>query len=367
MTNEETHTGYWDKPATTHRLPAEPWPFTPRTDEAELALDSFKTEWDALVAQGQARRDARMQLNSTLAATSAAISPGGADRLAAVLAELRLLSPDEAATAPKTEPGRPPVTMPEDNSGRPPTRGGVRLFVPGARLVPTNAVTAAAEAVEHTAAARGIACISGERGVGKTVAIHQALQLLPTRSPVWQAVIGVKPSLPQLRACLLEALGLPAATLTRRPRAADHALKQVLRQPGVLFLDDAQRLPPPLLDYLRLLWDEPGTAAALVLCGAGAERGITRVPALRARVLTWHKVARVEPDHLTETLATFHDVWEGASPADVKRADAAVARGNFRTWAKITSHLYALAKRSRHTRADSSLIKQACARLAPTP
>ncbi|MEU2725829.1 hypothetical protein [Streptomyces smyrnaeus] len=83
--------------------------------------------------------------------------------------------------------------------------------------------------------------------------------------------------------------------------------------------------------------------------------------------MTWHKVAGVEPDHLTETLATFHDVWEGANPADVKRADAAIARGNFRTWAKITSHLYALAKRSRHTKVDSSLIKQACARLAPTP
>ncbi|MYT22899.1 hypothetical protein GTW69_21875 [Streptomyces sp. SID7760] len=55
-----------------------------------------------------------------------------------------------------------------------------------------------------------------------------------------------------------------------------------------MFLDDVQRLSPPLLDYLRLLWDESGTAAALLLCGAGAERVIARAPALRSPVLNWH-------------------------------------------------------------------------------
>ncbi|MFJ3638077.1 hypothetical protein [Streptomyces sp. NPDC090112] len=63
----------------------------------------------------------------------------------------------------------------------------------------------------------------------------------------------------------------------------------------------------------------------------------------------------------------FHAVWEGVDPADVGWADATVARGNFRTWAKITSHLYALSKRENTTRADRLLIEQACARLGPYP
>ncbi|MCL7370526.1 hypothetical protein [Streptomyces ardesiacus] len=54
----------------------------------------------------------------------------------------------------------------------------------------------------------------------------------------------------------------------------------------MLVLDDAQRLTPPLLDYLRQLWDSPGCAAALVLCGAGCERALARASALRSRVLT---------------------------------------------------------------------------------
>ncbi len=205
----------------------------------------------------------------------------------------------------------------------------------------------------------------GEPGVGKTVAVQQALHLLPSWAPVWRAVVGVKPGTPQMRASLLDACGLSAASLAHRAQAADRALTEALRQPGVLFLDDAQRLSPPLLDYLRLLWDEPGTAAALLLCGAGTERVIARAPALRSRGLTWHQVTGMEPGRLSETLAMFHDVWEGTDPADVEWADATVARGNFRTWAKITSHLYALTKHSQHPGANRSMLEQACARLGP--
>ncbi|WP_398875521.1 ATP-binding protein [Streptomyces prunicolor] len=114
--------------------------------------------------------------------------------------------------------------------------------------------------------------------MGKTVAVEQALHLLPARVPVWRAVVGVRPGLPQVRAALCEALGLPSGSLTHRDGPAD----QALAEPGVLFLDDAQRLSPLVLDYLRQLWGSPGCAAALVLCcavrggqraGAGPGRG----------------------------------------------------------------------------------------------
>ncbi|QIY76470.1 hypothetical protein HEP84_54225 [Streptomyces sp. RLB1-33] len=69
--------------------------------------------------------------------------------------------------------------------------------------------------------------------------------------------------LPQLRVALCEALGLPSGALTHRAGPASQALMWALAEPGVLFLDDAQRLTPLLLlDYLRQLWDAPGCAAA---------------------------------------------------------------------------------------------------------
>lgn len=359
MTDGEAHTEYLEEPPV-------PWSFTQGTDGLELALDSFKTEWDALVAQGQARRNVRRQFNTALAVGSGSLGPQETDRLAGALAELGMLRPGDVAPTADARTDSPSPAVPDQNAVQP-LRGGVRLSVPGARLVPTGAVTAAVEAIGHTVAARGIGCVFGQPGVGKTVAAHHALDLLPSRTPAWRAVVPVRPDLPQLRECLLEACGLPTATLAHSAQAADGALKETLQQPGVLFLDDAQRLPPSLLDYLRLLWDEPGTAAALVLCGATAEQAIDNVPAVRSRVLTWHQTAGLEPEQLAETLTEFHDIWADAEPADIAWADSTVARGNFRTWAKITSHLYALVQRNPRTHIDRPVIKQACARLSTYP
>ncbi|MEV6080183.1 hypothetical protein AB0L80_34520 [Streptomyces sp. NPDC052069] len=196
------------------------------------------------------------------------------------------------------------------------------------------------------------------------MAVQQALYLLPARTPVWRAVAAVKPGLPQLRAALLDARGLPAAALTHRAGAADRALAEALEQPGALFLDDVQRLTPPLLDCLRQLWDEPGTAAAPVLCGAGSERAVARAAALRSRVLTWHQVDRLETTQVPDTLRLFHPVWDAADPADLTWAEASTACGNFRTWAKITSHVYAALHRSPRA-VDRTLLERACTRLRP--
>ncbi len=243
--------------------------------------------------------------------------------------------------------------------------GGVRLYVPAARLVSTRQVAAVVEAVGHTVAARGMCCVYGDTGLGKTVAVEQALHLLPGRVPVWRAVAGVAPGLPQLRALLCEALGLQSGALPHRAGPASQALMRALAEPGVLVLDDAQRLTPPLLDYLRQLWDAPGCTAALVLCGAGSERALARASALRSRVLIWHQVGRLELSQVAQTLTLFHPVWAQADPDDLARVDEQMARGNFRTWAKITSHVYAARERDPASRVDRELIEQACARLGP--
>lgn len=78
-------------------------------------------------------------------------------------------------------------------------------------------------------------CVYGDPGLGKTVAVEQALHLLPGRVPVWRAVMGVRPGLPQVRAALCEALGLASGSLTHRAGPADQALVEALAEPGVLF------------------------------------------------------------------------------------------------------------------------------------
>jgi hypothetical protein len=66
--------------------------------------------------------------------------------------------------------------------------------------------------------------------------------------------------------------------MTNRTDAADRALLHALERPGVLVIDDVQRIAAPELDYLRLLVDAPTTATSLVLCGAGAEQTLAALP-----------------------------------------------------------------------------------------
>ncbi|MFI5621400.1 hypothetical protein [Streptomyces sp. NPDC051567] len=154
------------------------------------------------------------------------VEAGGYDR---VLAELKLERPGEGLAVVDAEPGAPAVVE-ADEEDVVPSRGGVRLFVPGARVVSTAPVAAVVEAVGRTVAARGIGCVFGEPGVGKAVAVRQALYLLPDRVPVWRVVVGVKPGLPQMRASLLDALGLSAGSLSHRGQPADRALGEALRR-----------------------------------------------------------------------------------------------------------------------------------------
>ncbi|WP_406296578.1 AAA family ATPase [Streptomyces sp. NBC_00624] len=243
------------------------------------------------------------------AGARAGLEPSRYDR---ALADLGLV---DGAGGPLVVDGPPAdVPVPEGAADAGVRGGGVRLYAPAARLVSTRQVAGVAEAVGHTVAARGMCCVYGDTGLGKTVAVEQALHLLPGRVPVGRAVAGVAPGLPQLRASLCEALGLPSGALPHRAGPASQALTRALAEPGVLFIDDAQRLTPPLLDYLRQLWDSPGCAAALVLCGAGSERALARASALRSRVLTWHQVGWLEPSQVPQTLTLFHTRVGGGGP-----------------------------------------------------
>ncbi|MFF3631910.1 hypothetical protein [Streptomyces sp. NPDC002164] len=152
----------------------------------------------------------------------ARLDPQGYDR---ALAELALPGTIDEAGQAAVEPAVQDDTDSSDTPGTSPFNdSGVRLYVPGAHVVPTRQLGKVTEALAHTIAARGAVCVYGDPGHGKTVAVHQALRLLPRRILVHRALVAVKPALPQLRAALLTAFGLPATSLTNRTDAADRAL-----------------------------------------------------------------------------------------------------------------------------------------------
>ncbi|MFB7477080.1 AAA family ATPase [Kitasatospora sp. NPDC056184] len=145
--------------------------------------------------------------------------------------------------------------------------------------------------------------------------------------------------------------------------AADLTLLEALRRPRVLVLDEAQRLPAAALEFLRQLWDHPDTDVALLFAGAGSERALRRVPALASRVLTWELVPRLSPAEVGPVMEAFHPLWGQVAPGDVAWVEEHVGHGNFRTWAKVTSHLTAEVYGQARPVVDRRLLERVCARL----
>lgn len=100
-----------------------------------------------------------------------------------------------------------------------------------------------------------------------------------------------------------------------------------------------------------------------MLAGAGSERALRRVPALASRVLTWELVPRLSPREVATVMAAFHPRWEDVSEDDVVWVDEHVGHGNFRTWAKLTSHLTAELYGKSRAVVDGRMLERACARL----
>ncbi|MFE1029719.1 AAA family ATPase [Streptomyces sp. NPDC058818] len=238
----------------------------------------------------------------------------------------------------------------------------VPVLVPDAQVVHTPALRSVLRTVAHAAAVGAVVCLYGDAGQGKTVALQYALSQLPHPARVRRVHVGVHPTVPELRRVLADALEL-GRRLPRGAGEADLMLVNALRQPRVLVLDEAQRLPGPALEFLRGLWDHPDTDTAILLAGAGSERALRRVPALASRVLTWELVPRLRPGEVAAAMAAFHPLWEDVSEDDVVWVDEHVGHGNFRTWAKLTSHLTAEIYGKSRAVVDRRMLERACARL----
>ncbi|MEU5418428.1 hypothetical protein AB0G46_04075, partial [Streptomyces sp. NPDC020667] len=117
------------------------------------------------------------------------MDPAAYDR---ALAELALPGTVDEAGQATADPAPKDGADSADTASTSPFTDGVRLYVPGAHVVSTRQLGQVTEAIAHTLAARGIVCVYGDPGHGKTVAVHQALRLLPRRVPVHRALVAVK-------------------------------------------------------------------------------------------------------------------------------------------------------------------------------
>lgn len=256
-------------------------------------------------------------------------------------------------------------SAPRRSVGRTGSVAGVVLPL-GAVVVRTEAVAMVAQALglAVAGAGQGVACVYGDTGRGKTVALRAAVAGLPAGFETVWVTAPVRPSVVELRRAVFGALGVPGR-FPSRSFQADAQIAEALSQPWVLVVEEAQRLPLPCLEYLQGLYDHPGTRVTLVLCGAGVERTVARLPQLVSRVSAWQEVPRVPAAQVPAVMSEFHPLWRAMEAKDLRWIDGACAHGSFRAWSALTTHLQNALLTVPDAQVDRVLLRRLFQRVGP--
>jgi hypothetical protein len=70
------------------------------------------------------------------------------------------------------------------------------------------------------------------------------------------------------------------------------------------------------------------------------------------------------PGEVATVMQAFHPLWSQVSDQDMAWVEEYVGHGNFRTWAKVTSHLTAETSGRSAAVVDRRMLQRVCGRLA---
>ena len=231
-----------------------------------------------------------------------------------------------------------------------------------ASIVGTKSLLRCRDNLEDVIEAGAMACMYGDAGFGKSLAVNASLRTLAPYNTV-RVVFRSRPTTRDIRHALFHALHLQGPP-PGHPIEFDRMLKQALAERfRVLVCDEAQWMSTECFEYWRHLWDEPSTQIAVVFVGGGdCHKVLKREPMLDSRVYLWQKFRKMEPEEVAAVIPVYHPVWSGLAPELITYADVHAGHGNFRNWARLTHHvLQARARRGAELNQD--LLKWVFSRL----
>jgi hypothetical protein len=237
------------------------------------------------------------------------------------------------------------------------------LGLPGANVVATEALLTLRDNPTDVVDAKAMMCVHGDAGLGKTLSVNASLR---TQGPaeVCQVQFRARPTPRDIRHVRFGALGISGEPPTR-PIEFDALLKAVLAERfRILVCDEAQWLSRECFEFWRHLWDDLGTDISIVfVCGGNCYQVLRREAMLSSRIYVWQEFRRMSREQVLEVIPAFHPVWENADPKDIAFADVHAGHGNFRAWAKITSHVLTVCKRVGRQRPDEEVLRWVFTRL----
>ena len=230
------------------------------------------------------------------------------------------------------------------------------LSLEDANIVGTRALLACQDRLDYTIDARAMACIHGEAGFGKSLAVNSSLRALAPHNTV-RVVFRSRPTTRDIRHSLFHALHLPGRP-PAHPIEFDRLLREALSDRfRVLVCDEAQWMARECFEYWRYLWDDRFTQIAVIFVGGGnCYEVLQREPMLYSRIYVWQRFRKMELEEVLEVIPAYHPVWSDASEHLISLADSRSGHGNFRNWARVTHHVLQ-AQRRRGVSLDEKLLK----------
>lgn len=230
------------------------------------------------------------------------------------------------------------------------------LHLQDATIVATDALLACQDNLYDVIELEAMACMYGGAGFGKSLAVNAALRHAAPNNTV-RVVFRSRPTTRDIRHALFHALHLPGRP-PGHPIEFDTLLKSALSEKfRVLVCDEAQWMATECFEYWRHLWDEPSTRISVVFVGGGdCYKVLKKEPMLESRIYLWQKFVRMDREEVLRAIPAFHPAWADAPLPVIDYADMHAGHGNFRSWARITSHVLQGLRRRPDAAVDYKLL-----------
>jgi AAA domain-containing protein len=226
-----------------------------------------------------------------------------------------------------------------------------------ANVVATDALLTTQRNLQTVISKQAMMCVHGGAGLGKTLSVNQCLREIAPSETV-RVEFNSHPRPRDVRMVLFEALEIPGRP-PRRPFEFNQLLKEALSQEfRILVCDESQWLSRECFELYRYLWDQRQTQIAIIFVGGDdCYRVLKAEPMLASRIYIWQGFQRLSRAQVQAAIPAYHPIWENADPADIIYTDQHAAHGNFRAWAKITSHAVDAMAELGRTAIDRDLLR----------
>lgn len=210
----------------------------------------------------------------------------------------------------------------------------------------TNGFRRTQHAARSAVADGEIAVFTGRAGLGKTFAVDHAVRSFDM--PWIWVQVGPNPTSKEVTSLLLKAVYGSFQTAPQY-ELTDMLVEELVSEPRIVVLDDAQNLSRDGLHQIRLVHDMGRSAFPLFFVGGeGCADLLASDPQLADRVGGWVRFNPIPDDKVVPLLCEYHPFFEASDPDLLTKVNDTYAKGVLRRWARLLKTAMPLAANTKN-------------------